>query len=74
MNVSMWVIASMAAMAMEGFDFDLTGESIRRDKFDASFRSTKVQRHNEELHKTSAYLSEQARATERSMERARYRR
>ncbi len=42
--------------------------------FHSSFVSSKVQRENAELHKTSAWLAEQARSTERAIERARYRR
>lgn len=37
-----------------------------------TFPSAKVEQENDDLHKTSTYLAEQARAVERAMERRRW--
>ncbi len=47
----------------------MRGRGIRPQPIDP-----KLARENAELHKTNAYLAEQARSAERAMERARYRR
>jgi hypothetical protein len=45
---------------------------VRWHEFDESFRSIKVQRENDALHKQAAYLAGQAREVERELWRARW--
>lgn len=50
----------------------LETEIQRRFDFNFSFYEKKVIQHNQELHKTSAYLAEEARRVERLMDRKRW--